>query len=287
MDIVVAILVTLLLSGVSLCGGWWLARKRANVSFLILLIILTLTYTFFAYDRLFWARLLPWSGVAVLGNALLLPLVAGITGLAAPRLPGKPLRRALLLTPLLLGAMWHAFSPLLGQPPLTTPTGTDDGGVMRQTSESSCSAASAATLLHHAQIPTTETEMARLCLTRDSGTPMLGAYRGLCQKTQQTPWRVKVLSHASLSDLKIACATSPVLISVGLDRWQRGYDPRYVTEWGWTPGKRHAVVVFGFLADGKLDMGDPSVGREQWKIESLDTLWNGEGIVLVKDTRER
>jgi hypothetical protein len=58
-----------------------------------------------------------------------------------------------------------------------------------------------------------------------------------------------------------------------------------VNEWGWTPGKRHAVVVFGFLPDGKIekiDMGDPSVGREKWNVESLNTLWNGEGITLTR-----
>ena len=47
-------------------------------------------------------------------------------------------------------------------------------------------------------------------------------------------------------------------------------------------GKRHAVVVFGFLPNGKLDIGDPSVGRESWNTESLAVLWNGEGIQLVR-----
>jgi hypothetical protein len=56
----------------------------------------------------------------------------------------------------------------------------------------------------------------------------------------------------------------------------------YVSEWGWTPGKRHAVVVFGFLPGGKLDIGDPSVGREKWDEAALTVLWNGEGIQLSR-----
>jgi hypothetical protein len=285
MDISIAIVLTLLLSGLAFWGGLKLASKRMSIVLLIGLILLTIAYTFFAYDHLFWAHIIPWSGVLVLGNALLLPLVALIIGLAAPRLPGKPLRRAALLTPLLLGAIWHAFGPLLGEAPVTTPSQTpdksgNDSDVVRQTSEASCSAASAATILQHAGISATETELANLCFTRNTGTPMLGTYRGLRIKTANTPWHVKVLSHATLVDLRRACEKSPVLISVGLDRWQQGYDPRYVSEWGWTPGKRHAVVIFGFLPGNKIDIGDPSVGREKWSIESLSTLWNGEGITL-------
>jgi predicted double-glycine peptidase len=286
MDIAVALLLTLLLASLAFWCGLKFAPKRGSIALLIFLVLLTLTYAFFAYDHLFWAKILPWSGVAVLGNALHLPLVALIIGLAAPRLPGKPLRRTLLLAPLLLGATWHAFGPLLGEP-LTTQVQQipDKSGVVRQTSEASCSAASAATLLQNAQIPATETELANLCFTRSTGTPMLGTYRGLSIKTKNTTWRVNVLSHATLADLRSATTKSPVLISVGLDRWQRGYDPRYVSEWGWTPGKRHAVVIFGFLPNNKIekiDIGDPSVGREKWSVESLDTLWNGEGLTLTR-----
>jgi hypothetical protein len=77
---------------------------------------------------------------------------------------------------------------------------------------------------------------------------MLGTYRGLRIKTSNTPWRVHVLSHATLAEL------------------------------------RHAVVIFGFLPNNKIDMGDPSVGREKWNVESLNTLWNGEGILLYGNT---
>lgn len=58
-------------------------------------------------------------------------------------------------------------------------------------------------------------------------------------------------------------------------------DPRYAQEWGWIPGLRHAVVLFGKKADGNLDIGDPSVGREAWTVDDLRVLWHGQGLRLV------
>jgi hypothetical protein len=253
--------------------GVRLARTRGAVWLLVGLILAAPLYVFFLQDRLVLARALPWPGVFFVGNGLALPLTATLAGLAAPRLT-----RRWLLVPLLIGALYQALGPLLGAAP-SMDSPQVSGGVVMQTSAASCSAASAATLLRHAGVPATEEELARLCFTRSSGTPMLGAFHGLALKA---PGRVRVLSRASVGELRRACKTGPVLLSVGLDRWQRGYDPRYVNEWGWTPGKRHAVVLFGFLPGGKIDIGDPSVGRETWSEESLQVLWNGEGVQLAR-----
>ncbi len=252
--------------------GVRLARTRLATWLMVGLILAAPLYVLLLQDRLSLARGIPWPGIFFLGNGLLLPLAVLLALLAAPRLP-----RRWLLAALLLGALYQALGPLLGgPPPLDNPRVSR--GVVMQTSESSCSAASAATLLLSARIPTTEEELARLCFTRSSGTPMLGVFHGLSLKA---PGRVRVLSRASVGELRRACETGPILLSVGLDRWQRGYDPRYVNEWGWTPGKRHAVVLFGFLPGGKLDIGDPSVGRETWNESALSVLWNGEGIQLL------
>jgi hypothetical protein len=75
-------------------------------------------------------------------------------------------------------------------------------------------------------------------------------------------------------------ADDPVILFVGLRRGQRA-DPRYAREWGWTPGLRHTVVLFGFTDDGRIEIGDPSVGREKWSVEALDVLWDGRGLRLV------
>jgi len=155
--------------------------------------------------------------------------------------------------------------------------------VCPQTTDATCSAASATTLLHTVGIAASESEIARLCLTRREGTTMLGAYRGLRRKTEGTPFYVRVLTGTDLRALwQIVGDGGPVLLSVGIDYWQRGHiDPRYESLWGWTPGKRHAIVLFGFLPDGKLDIGDPSIGREQWKSEALSILWHGDALQIV------
>lgn len=282
MDLVIALLVILLFSvGAAWLGSRAPVRRRA-VPLALAALVLTLCHVLFLSDRLVLAAWVPWSGMVVVALALPLPLVVLFLALLWPRLAGTGAQRLRLVVPLVGLTLWLALGSLLGAPPETSAAPPGKDGVVIQTSDASCSAASAAALLHAAGLPATETELAALCLTRSSGTPMLGVYRGLRHKTASSPWRVRVLSLASVAQLRAATKTSPVLISVGLDRWQRGYDPRYVTQWGWTPGKRHAVVVFGFLPDGKLDMGDPSVGREKWSAESLETLWNGEGIQLVR-----
>jgi hypothetical protein len=58
-------------------------------------------------------------------------------------------------------------------------------------------------------------------------------------------------------------------------------DPRYEREWGWTPGLGHAVVMYGFAGKDRVDIGDPSIGREQWTVDDLGTLWHGWGLRLV------
>jgi hypothetical protein len=262
--------------------GQRLAAHRAAVVLACSALALAVAHTLLLADRLRLVAWVPWLGMIFLALSLPLPLLTLFLRLLWPRLTGSVLRRLCLTAPLALLALWLALGSFVGEPPATTATLPDAQGVVHQSSEASCSAASTATLLAAAKLPATEPELATLCLTRATGTPLLGVYRGLRLKTNGTPWQVRVLSGASVEALHVATQSGPVLISVGLDRWQHGYDPRYVTEWGWTPGKRHAVVVFGFLPGGKLDIGDPSVGREQWSQEALAVLWNGEGIQLVR-----
>ena len=205
-------------------------------------------------DRLFWAQLAPYSGVVVWGNALL-PGVAFAAGLLlSPSLKAiHGPRQRLIAGSLLLCGVAQAVRPFLGDVRRTSdvPVALWQSAVCPQTSEATCSAASAATLLAANDIPATETEMARLCLTRPEGTLMLGAYRGLRLKTVGTSRTVRIFGNISVAELREATHKNPVLISVGIDVWQRGrIDPRYESLWGWTPGKRHAVVLFGFLPNG-------------------------------------
>jgi len=231
-------------------------------------------------DSLVFARLMPISSVLVAAD-LMLPLAALLAGVLAASLPER--RRMLLPIVLLLTAAIYSARPLIAKPPKL------DGraavrGVIPQTSDASCGAASAATLLLTEGIPATEPEMARLCRTTKDGTEMLGIYRGLSIKARGSGLGVGALSGASVEELfRTAKEHGPVLIVVGLPRVSlRPVDPRYENDWGWTPGLHHAVVFFGVLPNGKIDMGDPSAGREAWSRQALDVLWNGEGLYLVR-----
>ena len=241
-------------------------------------------FALFGEDRLFWTRAVPWAGGALVFGLSTLPLAAALCGLllSVPPPPSLPAwRRSAGVGVLLALSAFQSARPFLGRATAMDPPRWDRG-VAAQTSEASCSAASAATLLATHGVPANEAEMAALCLTRAEGTPMLGVYRGLSRKARGAGRRVRVFTGRSVADLRAEVAQhGPVLLSVGLDRWQRVPDPRYVTEWGWTPGRRHAVVLFRFLPGGKLDIGDPSAGRETWDESALEVLWHGEGLLLA------
>jgi hypothetical protein len=231
-------------------------------------------------NRLVLAQLLPFSGVVVFGDTLL-PLTALLCGVLWGY-QTRQRRPILLITVLMTLATVHTLEPFCGNPPRTGAPLIESGVVM-QTTDSSCSAASAATLLRYYGIPATEEEIARLAFTREDGTLMLGVYRALCLKTVGTPYRVTALSGADISELRRAAQDGPVLLSVGLDRFHaHQIDPRYQTQWGWRPGKFHGVVLFGLLPGGNFDIGDPARGREEWGVRSLNTLWHGEALRLVR-----
>jgi hypothetical protein len=57
---------------------------------------------------------------------------------------------------------------------------------------------------------------------------------------------------------------------------------RYTKDFGWVPGVSHSAVLFRFTSDGhQVEMGDPSVGREDWSRDDLRVLWHGDGMRLV------
>lgn len=229
----------------------------------------------FLYDRLVLALMLPVPAAVVLGN--LVPVFVGVVvGLVWGAAGVHVTRAAPLLTALVAVLLRVMYVPLLRHAPQCEDVWKD--GVCIQTTQATCGAAATATLLEHYGMATTEAEMARLCLTSPEGTLRLGMYRGLLRETAGTPWTVEVFS-GDVAKLR-SVADDPVILFVGLRRGQR-VDPRYAREWGWTPGLRHTVVLFGFTGDGRIEIGDPSVGREKWSVEALDVLWDGKGLRLV------
>jgi hypothetical protein len=247
-----------------------------------LLAIFTLVCMFY-YMRHLWyhvdlARLLPYSNLIVIGNWF--PLGAAfLAGLAWQRIPGGYLRRTIFVAALAVTSVFTLVYPLHGQPPSCLNLWKN--GVCIQTSTATCSAAAAATILRAHDISATEQEMAQLCLSH-RGTTWMGLYRGLKVKTWDTPWDVEVFecTHQEL----VSKVSSPVIISVEL-RKELADDPQYELyheEWGWIPGQPHSVVLFGFLGRHLVEIGDPSVGREEWTRDDLELLWHGQGIRLVR-----
>ncbi len=229
------------------------------------------------HGKLMVARWLPLSNAIILGNAL--PLAAAVLcGVLVGRPTIPRWRSAPLAAFLLAGTWWSVLINFLPSPVASEDRWTAEG-VCLQTSEASCSAAAAATLLRHHGIVTAEAEMMRLCLTRSSGTPSLGMYRGLKLKTQGTEWRVQIVRGTARQLLDQL--NSPVLLRMRLPR-----EPSWVGRLlGWTgllPDPGHAVVLFEATDDGRLWVADPSTGKHRWRAEDFLPRWRGEGVRLVR-----
>lgn len=191
------------------------------------------------------------------------------------------MRRLVAVLALQAVGWYTVVRPLWGAPPPCRDQW--QGNICVQTSEKSCAAACAATLLRLHGIRATEPEMAGLCLTR-RGTPWQVLYRGLKLKTAGTPWDVAVV-YGSFDDLR-SLGRGPAILAAGLPR--HAPVPRIYTErYGWSPGDWHSVLFFGFRGDGLVAMGEPTpgVGRENWTEEDLHVLWRGRGVRLVPRRR--
>ena len=226
------------------------------------------------WDKLLLVKVLPFSNLIVVGNWFP-PAVSFLAGLAWQRVPGNALRRTLSAGALLLIGGFSLYEPLSGETPVCGNVWS--GRVSRQTTRATCSAACAATLLQAHGIPATEQEMARLCLTH-RGTHWKGLYRGLKLKTAGTEWDVEPFT-CSLNELSENLKVA-VILTVRMDE-DNGLAPYYREEAGWVPGQSHSTVLFESRSDNLYEIGDPSVGPEQWTFEDMKMLWHGEGMRLV------
>lgn len=237
------------------------------------LVVTMLAVAFLVHDWTGLVVFFPFSNAVVLSN--LLPLMlAAFAGVTARYSRIGAWRRGLLLFGIGAIAAFSMVHPVIRRVPPSRHAISDD--VVIQTSPVSCSAAAVATLLKHHGIDATEKEMIDLCLTNGKGTSQLGLYRGLKLKTRGTSFRVV---HVSGDAASLRGRNFPIVMSVCLPR---GFDedPRYENDWGWTPGQPHCVVLYGFAENDRVDIGDPSVGREQWTVRDLEVLWNGSGFFL-------
>jgi len=282
-DIYFGLIIVYCFSLALLLAGVKIARSCPKWT-VLLLMLFVVTLMFLTgrnwHDDLHLAQALPLSNLIVIADVL--PLEAGLMiGLAWPLIPGL-WRKALVIVPMTFLCLYQANWPLTARPPLVGDHWRD--GVCYQTTQASCGPAAAATLLQSYDIPATEKEMAQLCLTTTKGTSMLGLYRGLKLKTRDSAnYDVQPFS-GNITDLQNS-GISPILLSVGLPSGSENINPAYTQQWGWIPGVSHTVVLFRFLGNDKIEIGDPSTGRETWSIDDLAVLWRGTGLYLKPRTR--
>jgi len=187
-----------------------------------------------------------WVFVANLSLEVVMVLLAVLWRNAQDR---KTRQRAAVLPPVLVGAAlagyaWH-FKPL----PLALTGVARKDGICYQTTEYSCSAAAAVTLLARHGIQATEAQMAALCLTRTGlGTSSLGLYRGLSLAAASAAMQPRIAYIGSPSNLRHA--TYPCIISVGLKSDCSPAIRNKMISFGWQPGVSHSVVLLSAEPDG-------------------------------------
>lgn len=251
--------------------------RTFSLGVLVFLVGMIVLYLRYLWDDMLLSNLLPFSNLIVIGNWLP-PLTGIIAGVAWKSMPGSMRRRNGYTVVEFLIAALAMILPVWGQAPLCNDHW--DHQICRQTSNQTCTAACAATLLKLHGLNASEQEMAELCLTNSSGTSWQGLYRGLSLKTRGTDLAVEVLP-CEIHDLMLL-TRSPAILVVGIPQGVE-VDPIYTESYGWGVGELHSVVFFGFTPEGYAKIGDPEIGMEHWTWEDLETLVRGRAVRLVRE----
>jgi hypothetical protein len=276
MDLVLGVF----LIGLASLTSFWLGRafaRRVPSRFsglgALIVLVLLIGFALFVYGRLLLVRLLPFSNAVVLANGIA-PGVALLGGIMAGQ-DSLPVWRRNALAAMMAGlAVYTALFDVAAPAPPRRPPQFRDGFAV-QTNSASCSPCCAVSLLMEHNIRATEAEMMRLCLTRRTGTPELGLYRGLRLKTHGSPWQVEFFT-SDLPTLRQQLEQPVLLIvdTVGAptSAWWRWRQLRLAN---------HAVVLYGFRDDGRIEIGDPGIGRVRWDYDEFASRWRGKGLRLV------
>lgn len=237
-----------------------------------------LIYGVWLWDNPVLAELLPFSNLILLGNWF--PLGAALLGgLIFDLLPTR--RRPFMLGGLGVAAGLCLIAPLLGSAPDCGEMFDADGRCIQST-DATCSAACAVSLLKSHGIAATEQEMAELCLTR-KGTRWQGLYRGLKAKTRDTQWDVQVVR---CSTEQLRHMPGQMILAVGADGASADAE-ELQAEFGWNPSLRHSVIRLSVDHTGDPLIYDPSpgYGEERWRSATLQQLYRGHGLRLVPRTQ--
>ncbi len=252
---------------IALCGlagfaGATLQKRAGRVIIFcteVLVCLATAAYLQYLWDRPLLSRLLPFSSAVILGNWL--PVVGSFflgVFLKTERITQV---RRIVLASVMVGISGYSLAkPMLGQPPACIPS-FNNRTLDFQTTNQTCSAACAASLLRMHGISATEDELSKTCLTR-RGTHWLGVYRGLKLKTANTNWDV-VAEEVNPKDLFKSNMNYGIL-AMSFHSPEQGHavDP----EWGFESHVGHTVLVLQSRSSILLDVFDPSpeYGHETW-----------------------
>jgi hypothetical protein len=268
-----------MLGSLSVCLAWCAGTASRHVksrwinTTAAVVFIGTLAFSLTIHGRLVLTRILPFSNVIVLGNWI--PLGSSfLIGIVLGHRAIPKWRRA-AVSVMLASLAWYTVADdlIVAAPNPARPS--FHRGVCVQTTPASCSPCCAVTLLMHHGIQSNEQEMMDLCLTRGSGTPELGLYRGLKLKTRGTHLEVRVI-HDNLDFLKQPDnCPAIVLVATGKD----GEDARRSVRLYRHPN--HAIVVYGIGESGMVEVGNPSTGRSRWTVDDLRRRWRRSALSLV------
>ncbi|MEQ8790910.1 MAG: hypothetical protein RIC55_31900 [Pirellulaceae bacterium] len=280
-DLIIGVLLITAFSIAVFFAAAWSARRLppwAASCIAAVVILAMVAYTHYLWYDVALVRFLPFSNLIVIGNWY--PLMAGLlAGVVFASVKTNWLRRGAVLAALFAVGGYAMVAPLLGRPPECGNRWTNDG-ICLQTTDKTCTAACAATLLTMHGIDANEQEMAGLCLTRE-GTTWMGLYRGLKMKTAGTAWDVEVVA-CSPEEL-MTKKPGPMVLMVGIEA---GSDSSRIMrrEEGWIPGVGHSVVLLDTAGSRGVVVADPtpSIGRETWTARDFQQLWRFCGMRLVR-----
>lgn len=252
-----------------------LARSlnKASLNLLcVTIVVIGIAHWFWLRDETWLATIMPYSSLVVLGNWGA-PLCAALAATAFLSLKHQSGRRYWPVLALAATGAYSTIQPITGVAPQCRDEWSD--GICLQSTNESCTAACAATLLKHHGIASSEAELTELCLTR-KGTTWQGLYRGLSLKCADSKLIPQVDTVTTEELLQMKC---PIVISVGIPA-SRKVASIYSDQYGWPVGRLHSVVLFGPTPGGLVEIGDPSVGSENWTIDDLQVLFRGTAVWL-------
>ena len=260
------------------------AHPRLLDGLALVIVLLVGAYVRFVWGQLWIVEWIPLPSVIVLANWF--PLFLGaLAGVLWERTKSQSFIRRLPVQMLLIGVtIWSEVYVI----PRTQhdirdewiePTELIPYRICRQTTEYTCSAAAAATILTSLDIETSEKEMAALCLTGE-GTTWLGLYHGMSIRLRGTGFKTEFF-ECKVERLDEITAEFPTLLCCRLTEDVDAEFPEYREDRGWRVGTSHSTVLFSHVGPYYL-IGDPSQNDpELWSADDIANLWTGTGLRIV------